>query len=368
MSQDETDIWHMKSALNLARQGLGRVSPNPSVGCVIVKDGIVLGRARTADGGRPHAETIALKQAGTAAKGATAYVTLEPCAHIGETGSCATALIEAGLRRVVIACLDNDARVDGQGVEMLQNAGIDVTIGVLEKEALALNAGFFLKNSQNRPLITLKTASTLDAKIAAPNGESKWITGEAARRFAHIERAQHDAILVGVNTVLTDKPSLSTRVNGVVHDPFIIILDTHLKLRENLQALDNMRKNKLLIVTTESASIAPDIGATIIAVPKNDEGRIDLCVAMATLAEKGVTRLLVEGGAKVVTSFLNEELFDRVLWFKNASILGASSYSAFQETGVSSLNQSIKLDHQYRRILGQDTLDIFNKKHSHAAT
>ena len=355
----------MRSALNIARTGLGRTHSNPAVGCVIVKDGIILARARTADSGRPHAETQGLAQAGAAAKGAIAYVTLEPCSHTGKTPPCVQALIDAGVSRVVIATLDPDVRVSGKGVQMLRDADIDVVTGVLEEEARALNAGYFLAREQKRPLITLKTASTLDGKIATASGESKWITGTKAREYAHIERAQHDAILVGVNTVLVDNPSLTTRVRGLDHDTVRIVLDTNLRLKGDEQLFDYADKNPVWIVTSKPASEAKMLtgkGAEIITVPKNEGGQINLDAAMKVLAEKGLTRVLVEGGGKVVTSFLKAGLFDRVLWFHNASILGSEAHNAFQEMGVTSLNKKINLNYFTRRIFGEDMLDIYKKE------
>ena len=364
MKYVDADIWHMRSALNLARTGLGRTASNPSVGCVIVKDGIVLGRARTADSGRPHAETQAILQAGAAAKGATAYVTLEPCSHHGKTPPCAQALIDAGVSRVVIATLDSDERVSGQGVKLLKDAGIEVDVGLLEEEVRAVNEGYFLAKESGRPLITLKTASTLDSKIATSAGESQWITGEKARGFAHIERAQHDAILVGVNTVLSDNPSLITRVDGVDHDAVRIILDTSLKLKGSEQLFDNADENPVWIITSKTVNDAKMLvnkGAEIITVSKNENGQIDLPEAMKILADKGLTRVLVEGGGLTVTSFLKESIFDRVLWFHNASILGSDAHNAFQDMSVTHLDKKIKLSHIDRRIFGEDMLDIYEK-------
>lgn len=355
----------MRAALNLARTGLGRTWPNPTVGCVIVKNDIVLGRARTADSGRPHAETIALKQAGASAKGASAYVSLEPCAHQGETGPCAQALIEAGVSRVVVACTDNDPRVSGKGIEILQKAGIEVVTCVLEQEALNLNKGFFLCNEKKRPLITLKTASSLDSKIATLSGESKWITSAVARAYGHVERAQHDVILVGVNTVLSDNPSLNARLDGHDHKGVRVVLDTTLKLRGDKQLFDTVDKNPVWIITSKSEKDAKHLigkGAQIITVPVNNEGYIDLNGAMQALAELGITRVLVEGGARILTSFMRENLFDRLIWFRASSIIGSEGLSAVQETGLSSLKHKINLNLTERRILGEDVLDIYERE------
>ncbi|MHA1599104.1 MAG: bifunctional diaminohydroxyphosphoribosylaminopyrimidine deaminase/5-amino-6-(5-phosphoribosylamino)uracil reductase RibD, partial [Alphaproteobacteria bacterium] len=230
--QSISDLDHMRTALTLARRGLGMVSPNPSVGCVIVDvDGHVVGRGVTASGGRPHAETIALSVAGDKARDGTAYVTFEPCSHQGKTSPCAKALMKSGIRRVVIACEDPDHRVSGRGIAMLKSADIEVTEGVLEAEALALNAGFITRIKEGRPLFTLKTATSLDGRIATRSGDSQWITGDAARRTAHMLRARHDAVLVGIGTALADNPSLTCRLGGMEgYSPIRIVADSRLRL------------------------------------------------------------------------------------------------------------------------------------------
>ncbi len=216
----------MRAALALARRGLGRVWPNPAVGCVLVRDDHVIGRGWTRAGGRPHAEAEALMRAGEAASGATAYITLEPCAHTGKTPPCAEALIGAGVKRAVIAVEDPDPRVSGKGIEMLKEAGMEVAIGIGEKEAKRLNAGFFSRITRGRPLITLKTATTLDGRIATGTGDSRWITGPGARRRGHMMRAMNDAVLTGIGTVLADDPSLTCRLPGLEdRSPVRIVVD-----------------------------------------------------------------------------------------------------------------------------------------------
>ena len=200
------DRRFMHAALALAERGLGRVAPNPAVGCVLVRDGAILARGWTQAGGRPHAEAEALACAGDAARGATAYVSLEPCAHHGVTPPCADALIGAGVARVVIAAGDPDPRTNGAGLARLRQAGIAVTTTVLARQAQALNAGFILKVRQNRPLVSAKLAVSLDGRVATPTGESQWVTGEAARRHGHLERARHDAIMIGAGTLRADNP------------------------------------------------------------------------------------------------------------------------------------------------------------------
>ena len=219
----------MAHALALGQRGLGRTWPNPAVGCVIVHGGRVVGRGWTQPGGRPHAEVRALAQAGSAARGATAYVTLEPCAHHGHTGPCAEALIAAGVARVVTALQDPDPRVSGRGHAMLRAAGVAVTEGVLEPEARAVNAGFLKRVCHGLPLVTLKLATTLDGRIATASGESRWITGPEARRAVHALRLVHDAVLVGAGTARADDPDLTVRDLGATHQPVRIVIDSRLE-------------------------------------------------------------------------------------------------------------------------------------------
>ena len=366
MKLNPIDVWHMTAALNLARQGLGRVSPNPSVGCVIVKEGHVVGRGRTADGGRPHAETVALKMAGKKARGATVYVSLEPCSHHGQTGPCAQALIDAKVAKVVVAIEDSDPRVRARGMEMLRDAGIEVVIGILEEKAHNLNKGFFLRHTEGRPLISLKTATTLDSKIATSSGESKWITGDLARQRAHLIRAQHDAIAVGVNTVMADNPSLTSRVTGHTHNIIRIVFDTNLRLTGKEKIFKESGDNPVWIITgvdatDEKAKPLVNAGADIITVQTNNDGHTDIKEAMSVLCEKGITRLLVEGGAGLMTSFMKADLFDMLYWFRAGSVFGADGRSAAQALGVENVSQKITLNHVEGMTLGDDVLDIYRR-------
>ncbi len=365
MKMNPYDLWHMKSALNLARQGLGRVWPNPSVGCVIVKDGYEVGRGRTSDGGRPHAEVNALHMAGNKAKGAHVYVTLEPCAHKGQTGPCAQALIDAKIAKVIIATEDTDSRVAGKGIDMLRGAGIEVVLGILGDKARELNKGFFLRHSQNRPLISLKTATTLDAKIATSTGQSKWITGDLARKRGHLLRVQHDAIAVGVNTLIEDNPNLISRLEGVFKNQVRIVFDTNLRLKGTEKIFDDVADHPVWIVssveaTGEKAKAFVNRGADIITVPKNASGQIDLNKAMNEICNRGITRLLVEGGAGLMTSFMRDELYDTLYWFKAGSVIGSDGLSAAQALGVENIDEKIQLTHSEQITLGEDVLDIYS--------
>ncbi len=237
---------------------------------MIVREGVIVGRGWTQKGGRPHAETMALHQAGDAARGATAYVSLEPCAHHGQTSPCANALIEAGVARVVAAIEDPDARVAGKGFAMLRAANVEATTDVLKDEAAELNAGFFLRVKENRPLVTLKIAKSADGFIAKPSGESKWITGEEARRFAHLLRARHDAILVGSGTVLADDPELTCRLPGLEdRSPARVVLDTHLRLSPQSKLAQTARQIPTLVFTAAEGSEAlRELGASRSCEPK----------------------------------------------------------------------------------------------------
>ncbi len=248
------DLQHMNAALALARRGLGRTWPNPAVGCVIVKDGRVVGRGWTQPGGRPHAETEALDRAGTLADGATLYTSLEPCSHHGKTPPCADAVINAGIARVVMAIEDSDPRVKGTGLARLRAAGVTVDIGIGAAEATEINAGFLMRLATGRPLVTLKLATTLDGKIAMASGESRWITGEPARRRAHLLRASHDAVMIGIGTAIADDPELTCRLPGMAdRHPVRIVVDPGLRLPLTARLVVDAAKIRTWIVRAAAA-------------------------------------------------------------------------------------------------------------------
>lgn len=355
------DIEHMRHALGLAARGLGRVTPNPAVGCVIVAaDGRVVGRGWTGAGGRPHAETVALAAAVDAARGATAYVTLEPCAHHGETPPCSDALIRAGIGRVVGAMQDPDPRVKGRGFERLRQAGITVDTGVLEQEAAALNAGFFLRIQKGRPLVTLKLAQSADDKTVPPAGASRWITGEDARRYGHLLRAQHDAILVGIETALADDPMLDCRLPGLENrSPIRIVLDSSLRLQPQLKLAQTASRIPTLVFTAsaEGGDELTQLRVEIIRMRRNSNGRLDLSEVLGALAQRGLTRLLVEGGATTTLAFLSACYADRLEIFTAPESLGggaAGDVSVLTEAAKSSQFQQIG-----SRKLGRDLLESY---------
>jgi diaminohydroxyphosphoribosylaminopyrimidine deaminase/5-amino-6-(5-phosphoribosylamino)uracil reductase len=323
----------MRHALGLAGRGLGRVWPNPAVGCVIVGDGRVLGRGWTRPGGRPHAETVALAQAGAAARGATAYVTLEPCAHHGRTPPCAAALVAAGVARVVTALTDPDPRVSGKGHAQLRAAGVSVTEGVLAAEARRLNAGFLMRVTQARPLVTLKLATSLDGRIATAAGESRWITGPQARARVHAMRAAHDAVLVGGGTARADDPELTVRGLGTDWQPVRVIAAAGLDLPEGGRLAASAGAAPLWLLHAPDAPAAAqarwrDRGARLIGVPRGADGALDPAALLAALGAEGLTRVFCEGGGALAAALLRAGLVDRLAAFGAGLALGADGIAA----------------------------------------
>lgn len=358
----------MRTALALARRGLGRVSPNPAVGCVILgPDGAVAGRGWTQPGGRPHAETEALRRAGDAARGGTAYVSFEPCAHHGQTGPCAEALIKAGISRVVVATEDPDPRVSGKGIGRLQEEGIDVRIGIGRRDAERLNAGFLLRITEGRPLVTLKCATTLDGRIATHSGDSQWITGEIARSWAHGLRASHDAILIGAATVRTDDPELTCRLPGMEgYSPIRVVLDSRLTTPLTGHLVRTASERPTWVITVKNA--APDrkdafidCGVEVIEVPHDDGGRPEVMEALTTLGERGVTRVLVEGGGQVTAALLRVGAVDRIAWFRAPGIIGGDGVPVAEGFGVDRLGEMARFERRWGFGAGIDTLEIFER-------
>jgi diaminohydroxyphosphoribosylaminopyrimidine deaminase/5-amino-6-(5-phosphoribosylamino)uracil reductase len=355
------DTSHMRAALGLARRGLGNAWPNPAVGCVVVRDGRVVGRAVTAPGGRPHAETAALAMAGSAARGATVYVTLEPCCHWGRTPPCTDALIAAGVGRVVIAARDCDPRVNGEGIARLREAGIVVEEGLLAAEAADIAAGFFTRVRHERPLVTLKLASTLDGRIATRGGQSKWITGEAARRAAHVLRGQSDAVLVGVGTVLADDPELTCRVPGYKPVPMVrVVADSHLRTKLTAKLVATASATPTWIICRDGAererrAALTGAGVEVVQVASGTLG-VDLPAALAAIAERGITRLLVEGGAQIAAALLRADLVDRLVWFHAPGVMGGDGFPAAQAFGVTELSTMPRFSRVASRPVGDDML------------
>lgn len=362
---DADDRRHMAHALALARRGLGRVWPNPSVGCVIVQGGVVVGRGVTATGGRPHAEPQALAQAGAAARGATAYVTLEPCAHHGHTPPCAEALIAAGVARVVSALEDPDPRVSGGGHTLLRRADIAVTTGVMEPEARALQQGFLTRIIQGRPMLTLKLALSLDGRIATATGESRWITGEAARARVHLMRAAHDAVLVGGGTARADDPELTVRGLGLPYQPVRIIAARRLDLPPAGRLAASVRQGPLwLLHGADAPQAAQDhwsaLGATLIALPETSTG-LDPARLMATLAAQGLTRIFCEGGGQFAASLLAANLVDRLEVFGAGVLLGADGRPGLGPLPATRLSEAPRFDLARTVRIGADTWQSWSR-------
>ncbi len=359
-SQQASDKKYMRLAIARARPMLGETESNPAVGCVIVRGDKILARAHTAFSGRPHAETEALTQAGDA-RGATAYVSLEPCAHTGKTPPCARALIEAGIKRVVAPIQDPDPRVNGRGFQMLREAGVEVSTGVLADEAEDSLAGYLMHRRQGRPLVTLKLAVSLDGKIAAPSGDSRWITSEDARERVQLLRAESDAIIIGVRTALADDPLLTCRLPRK-QNPARFIADGRLALPLTSQLVRTARDAPLYILTRpaaprERAHAFTQCGAHILPVTFLEDGLMDIPAALAALGEMGMTSLLLEGGQRLAASFLRAGMIDRLAWFVAPVILGARGLDAIGGLDVSSVADGFRFDftHPPERI-GVDVL------------
>lgn len=332
MTPRPDDVPHMAHALRLAARGLGNTWPNPAVGCVIVRDGLIVGRGWTQPGGRPHAEVRALQQAGGTAQGATAYVTLEPCAHHGQTSPCASALIEARVARVVTALTDPDPRVSGKGHQMLRAAGIAVTEGVMTAEATRLNAGFLKRVTQGLPFVTLKLAASLDGRTATATGESRWITGAQARRKVHALRLDHDAVMVGSGTALADDPDLTVRDMGAVRQPVRILLDRLLKHAPDSRLGRTAKDHPVWLLHGPAAAEASRkaweaTGATLIETPEIS-GHLDLRAALGTLAAQGLTRILSEGGSTLASALLKAGLVDDLALFTGGVLIGSEGHPA----------------------------------------
>jgi len=358
MELHSADERWMRLALSIGARGLGTTWPNPAVGCVIVKNGRVLGRGWTQTGGRPHAERMALEQAGTAAKGATAYITLEPCAHTGKTSPCADALIDAGIGCVVAATKDPDPRVAGKGFEKLQAAGILLRSGVLEAEAQQANIGFFSRVKKNRPAITLKLANSLDAKIATKTGESQWITGSASRAYVHYLRATHDAVMVGSGTSLADDPSLTVRLSGLEdRRPVRIILDSNLSTPLNSHLGQNTQDIPVWLCHGSNADRKnwQQTDAELIECASDSNG-LYLADVLEKLAAKGITRVFCEGGGKLAASLIREDYVDRLLTITAGIAIGSDGTPNLGKLGVDTLTQASRFELISHRRLGDDLM------------
>lgn len=357
----------MRAALALAARALGCAAPNPAVGCVIVRDGRVVGRGWTQPGGRPHAETEALRRAGTAARGATAYVSLEPCCHHGLTPPCTEALIDAGVARVVAAAIDPDPRVSGRGLERLRAAGIRAECGLLADEAQDINLGFVLRLGVSRPMITVKLATTLDGRIATHGGESQWITGPLARARGHLLRARHDAIMVGIGTALGDAPRLTCRLPGLEgRSPARVVLDGRGRLPLTSPLVMTAREFRTLLVVLPGIEPSrlkayADLGVEIVEVAPDTDGRPGVPEILAALADRGMTRVLVEGGSHVIAALLRAGMVDRLVWFRASSVMGGDGLAAAAPFGVDRLGDLSRFTCRNMLEIGDDVVETYRR-------
>jgi diaminohydroxyphosphoribosylaminopyrimidine deaminase/5-amino-6-(5-phosphoribosylamino)uracil reductase len=363
----EADRRFMQLALALGRRGQGRTWPNPAVGAVVVKDGLIIGRGWTQPGGRPHAEPEALRRAGEAAGGATLYVTLEPCSHFGKSPPCADAIIAAGISRVVAAIEDPNPEVAGKGLAKLRAAGISVDVGLLAEEAAHDHAGHFRRIRDHRPHVILKLAVSADDKIAASGHKPVSITGEAARTRVHLLRAQCDAILVGIGTVLADDPMLTCRLPGMeARSPVRVVLDRFLRSPAGSRLVHSARETPLWVVASELAEAAAAAtlgaaGAQVIRIAPSAAPGLDLSAVLYALAEKGITRLLVEGGSRVASSFVADDLVDEVWLLRGPDPIGHDGIAALDALPLSEITQSPRLKLRASETLGKDTLTVYER-------
>lgn len=361
----EYDRRMMAAALRLGRRNLGRTSPNPAVGALIVQPdgtgGRIIGRGWTAVGGRPHAETMALEEAGDAAKGATAYVTLEPCAHEGQTPPCAIALVNAGIARLVTTMTDPDPRVSGKGLAILRSAGVEVSTGVLEREAAVAHGGHIMRTTQGRPWITLKLAISADGMIGRREGDRMLITGQSAIEFVQAIRAENDAIMVGLGTVEKDDPRLTVRLaDASASNPIRVVVDTAARTGLGTNLVKTARDLPFWLMAGEDApeervAALRDAGVVVERVPAGSGG-VDLNRVFAKLAERGLTRVLVEGGAKLAASLVSLGLVDEVLFFRAPVVVGSGGVRALAGQALSAVERSPRYRMADDLMIGEDRL------------
>jgi diaminohydroxyphosphoribosylaminopyrimidine deaminase/5-amino-6-(5-phosphoribosylamino)uracil reductase len=358
----EDDARFMAMALGLGSRGLGNVWPNPAVGCVVVSGGHLVGRGATAPGGRPHAETVALGQAGERARGATAYVTLEPCAHHGETPPCADALVAAGVARVVTAIEDPDPRVCGRGHAILRAGGVVVETGVLADAARPGQAGFLSRIGHGRPALTLKLATSFDGRIATGSGESRWITGPAARRLVHGERLRHDAVLVGGGTARADDPGLDVRGLGRVRQPVRIVASRRLDLPRGGRLARGTGAGPLWIVHGRATAEqrAAWSNARLIEVPETSDG-LDPAAMLAALGAAGLTRVFCEGGGHLAAALLAAGLVDRLVGVTAGVALGADGTPSIGSLPMSALDAFPRFRLTESQAVGGDVLHVWDR-------
>ncbi|MUT65537.1 bifunctional diaminohydroxyphosphoribosylaminopyrimidine deaminase/5-amino-6-(5-phosphoribosylamino)uracil reductase RibD [Paenibacillus sp. NEAU-GSW1] len=351
------DAYYMSLALEMAAKAAGQTGINPVVGCVVVKEGRIIGIGTHLKRGTGHAEVHALKMAGDEAEGATVYVTLEPCSHYGKTPPCCERIIEAKAARVVVATTDPNPQVAGRGIERIREAGIEVEVGLMEAQSRSMNEKFNKYITTKRPFVTLKTASTLDGKIASRTGDSRWVTGAAAREQVHTLRHQHEAIMVGIGTVLADDPQLTTRADVPAIHPVRVIIDSKLKLPEQARVVTD-RTVRTIVVTTEQADHAKAdkliaAGVEVIRAGKGDQ--VDLAEAMRMLGELEIGSILLEGGGKLNGAMLEAGLIDKIIIYMATKIIGGlQAPGTFTFDGFEKMSQAIALERVAVEMAGDD--------------
>lgn len=337
----------MKRALSLARKGIGRTAPNPAVGCVIVRDGSIVGEGWHKKAGTPHAEVHALRQAGEKAGNADVYVTLEPCAHFGKTPPCADALVAAGVARVFVGMPDPNPLVCGKGIDILRAAGIEVSVGILERECSRINEGFIKHITTGMPFVILKSAMTMDGRTATSTGDSKWITSEKSRRYVHKLREVVDGIMVGVGTVIADDPQLTCRLKGKRRDPVRIIVDSRLRIPAGARVLDDGCLAATCIATTvrkpERIAELEKSGVEIITCGELND-RVDLADMMRRLGKRGLQTILLEGGRELAGEFVRMGLVDKFMLFYAPKLLGGGDgFGLFAGKGPERMDAALRL-------------------------
>ncbi|MFO7444844.1 MAG: bifunctional diaminohydroxyphosphoribosylaminopyrimidine deaminase/5-amino-6-(5-phosphoribosylamino)uracil reductase RibD [Ignavibacteriaceae bacterium] len=356
-----TDESYIQLALEIAKKGMGNVSPNPLVGCVITKNNRIISAGFHEKFGEAHAEINAISTAKENVEGATLYINLEPCSHTGKTPPCVTKIIESKIKRVVIGTLDMNPLVSGKGIKKLKAAGVEVKVGVLEKECVDLNKFFFKYITQKLPYVTLKAAQTLDGKIADKNGESKWITSVSSRRLVHSLRAKYDAVLVGTGTIEKDDPNLTVRFTEG-RNPKRIVIDTNLKLKINHKIFIHNQDKKLIILTSKKSIDKKSkikkllsMGVQVLYIKENQDGRLNLKDALKQLAGLQIASVLIEGGSRVFTSFIHADLFDNIFLFVAPKILGCG-LPVIQGLGIKSIKKAMKVKIENVDRIGDDLL------------
>jgi diaminohydroxyphosphoribosylaminopyrimidine deaminase/5-amino-6-(5-phosphoribosylamino)uracil reductase len=355
------DMAFIEMAYSLAEKAKGWANPNPYVGAVIVKKGAIVGTGYHKKPGKPHAEAIALQRSGSRAQGSTAYITLEPCVHWGRTPPCVDNLIRSGVKRVVVSSLDPNPIVHKKGIQKMVHAGIDVSIGLLQEKNTLLNEVYNKYIRSKTPFITAKIATSLDGKIATRSQQSKWITSRQTRKYVHLLRGEHEAIMVGINTVLNDDPRLTIR-HPLWREKQIlrIIIDSKLRFPLGAKILDTQEKGKILIFTCQintsrKAEALKKRGVEIISLPKSPEGRVDLSKALAWLGQKEISSVMVEGGSRLFTSFLEQKLIDKIFITLSPKLIGGTKAASFFEgEGIASINETLQVKSMKCRQMGED--------------